>query len=101
MQVEGRSGGGNILHKNWKDINDRAGIEVDYMVTKPKISLLNSILSSSGAYFAFPTEFTAGQNQALLYGNHEFVVNDEFYALQRICPRGRRKTREPQFVGQF
>ena len=70
---------GKIFYtKNGRVINDRAGIEVDYMV-EPKLSLLNSVLSSSGAYFAFATEFSASQNQAS-YGKHDFVVNDEVYA---------------------
>lgn len=70
---------GKAFHtKNGRLINDRQGIEVDYMV-EPKTSLLNAILSSSGAYFAFATEFCARHNQAS-HINADLVVNDEVYA---------------------
>ena len=43
-------------------INDGKGIEVDYKV-RPKTSLLDSLLSSSGAYFAFATDFCSRHPQ--------------------------------------
>lgn len=63
---------------NGREINDRAGIEVDYLV-EPKTSFLNSILSSSGAYFAFASEYNTRLNQALYYVDDESVVNDGVY----------------------
>jgi hypothetical protein len=63
---------------NGREINDRAGIEVDYLV-EPKTSFLNSILSSSGAYFAFASEYNTRLNQASYYDDDESVVNDGVY----------------------
>jgi len=58
---------------NGRVVNDRRGIQVDYK-SEPKVSLLNSILSSSGAYFEFATGFSSRHEFEA-----DFVVDDGVY----------------------
>eukprot|EP00581_Thalassiosira_minuscula_P017433 CAMPEP_0183731034 /NCGR_PEP_ID=MMETSP0737-20130205/34188_1 /TAXON_ID=385413 /ORGANISM="Thalassiosira miniscula, Strain CCMP1093" /LENGTH=765 /DNA_ID=CAMNT_0025963661 /DNA_START=392 /DNA_END=2689 /DNA_ORIENTATION=- len=62
---------------NGREVNNRKGIEVDYRV-KPKSSILSSLLSSSGAYFSFATEFNS-RHQWLSNGSADFTVDDKIY----------------------
>lgn len=63
--------------KTGRMINDRRGIEVDYRV-EPKVSLLSSLLASSGAYFDYATEFCSSR-QWSPNGSDGFTVDDQIY----------------------
>jgi len=68
----------NIFYtENGRTIHDRRGIEVDYKA-EPKTSLLSSLLSSSGAYFEFSTEFWS-KHRLTPSSNSDFVVDDQIY----------------------
>ena len=62
---------------NGRAVNNRRGIEVDYRA-EPKVSILSSLLSSSGAYFEFATEFCS-RHQWSPDGSAGFAVDDQIY----------------------
>lgn len=66
-----------FTQKNERTVNDRRGIEVDFKA-EPKTSLLSSLLSSSGAYFEFATEFCT-KHPWQQSDQTNFVVNDPIY----------------------
>ena len=79
--VRGVKGGQKQNEKSFytesgRKLNNRKGIEVDYRV-RPKTSLLNSLLSSSGAYFAFASEFSSKHPISSI--DTDFVVDDSVY----------------------
>lgn len=58
---------------NGRLIKNRRGVEVDYRA-RPKESILNQLLSKSGAYFAFATDYCSGN-----VCNAGFIVDDKIY----------------------
>ncbi|KAL7544003.1 hypothetical protein ACHAXR_013432 [Thalassiosira sp. AJA248-18] len=82
-QKEGINGRGKqdqsqkVFHtKNGRTVNDGKGIEVDYK-SYPKTSRLSSLLSSSGAYFEFATEFCSKHQWPSI--DPDFAVDDTIY----------------------
>ena len=64
---------------NGRAVSNRRGIEVDYKA-EPERSLLSSLLSSSGAYFQFATDFySRNGGPSDEGGNADFFVDDSLY----------------------
>lgn len=76
-QLAKQDGSKAFYTRNGRQLNDRSGIEVD-VKAEPRVSLLNQLLSSSGAYFDFATEYCSQHRLPLQY-NTESVVSDDVY----------------------